>query len=105
MRRMARNWLRPGCVPAQTPRNWLALQRPVDAMDAKADLWALLTAVGVPLEALQVTTDTPRFLHPGRSGMVRQGPKTILGYFGEIHPRLLAGFGSAGSNGHVRTEP
>ncbi len=75
----------------QTPRSWLVPQRPVDAMDAKADLWALLTAVGVPLEALQVTTDAPSFLHPGRSGMVRQGPKTVLGYFGEIHPRLLAG--------------
>ncbi len=74
----------------QTPRNWLVPQRPVDAMDAKGDLWALLTAVGVPLEALQVTTDAPSFLHPGRSGMVRQGPKTVMGYFGEIHPRLLA---------------
>jgi phenylalanyl-tRNA synthetase beta chain len=59
-------------------------------MDATADLGALLTATGVPLEALQVTTDAPSFLHPGRSGMVRQGPKTVLGYFGEIHPRLIA---------------
>ena len=74
----------------QTPRSWLAPQRPVDVMDAKADLWALLTAVGVPLEALQVTADAPSFLHPGRSGMVRQGPKTVMGFFGEIHPRLLA---------------
>ena len=73
-----------------TPRNWLVPQRPVDVMDAKGDLWALLTAVGVPLEALQVTADAPSFLHPGRSGLVRQGPKTVMGYFGEIHPRLLA---------------
>ena len=73
-----------------TPRNWLVPQRPIDVMDAKADLWALLTAVSVPLEALQVTSDAPGFLHPGRSGMVRQGPKTVMGYFGEIHPRLLA---------------
>jgi phenylalanyl-tRNA synthetase beta chain len=59
-------------------------------MDAKADLWAVLTAVGVPLEALQVTSDTPSFLHPGRSGIVRQGPRTVIGTFGELHPRLLA---------------
>ena len=59
-------------------------------MDAKGDLWALLSAVGMPLDALQVTTDAPSFLHPGRSGMVRQGPKTVIGYFGEVHPRLLA---------------
>ena len=79
-----------GLRAGPTPRNWLAPQRPVDAMDAKGDLWALLAAVGVPLEALQVTADAPAFLHPGRSGMVRQGPKTVLGYFGEMHPRLLA---------------
>jgi phenylalanyl-tRNA synthetase beta chain len=79
-----------GLRSGATPRSWLVPQRPVDAMDAKCDLWALLTAVGVPLEALQVTTDAPSFLHPGRSGMVRQGPKTEMGYFGELHPRLLA---------------
>ena len=74
----------------QTPRSWLAPQRPVDAMHAKGDLWGLLAAVGVPLEALQITADAPAFLHPGRSGLVRQGPKTVMGYFGEIHPRLVA---------------
>ena len=79
-----------GLRSGSTSRHWLTPQRRVDAMDAKADLWALLTAVGVPLDALQVTTDAPLFLHPGRSGMVRQGPKTVMGYFGEIHPRLLA---------------
>jgi phenylalanyl-tRNA synthetase beta chain len=73
-----------------TPRSWLAPQRPVDEMDAKGDLWTLLTAIGVPLESLQVTAEAPAFLHPGRSGLVRQGPKTVMGYFGEIHPRLLA---------------
>jgi phenylalanyl-tRNA synthetase beta chain len=78
-----------GLRAGQTPRNWLTPQRPVDVMDAKADLWALLTSVGVPLEALQVTPDAPPFLHPGRSGTVRQGPKAVMGYFGEIHPRLL----------------
>jgi phenylalanyl-tRNA synthetase beta chain len=79
-----------GLRTGHTPRNWLVPQRPVDTMDAKGDLWALLTAVGVPLEALQVTADAPSFLHPGRSGVVRQGPKTVMGCFGEIHPRLLA---------------
>jgi phenylalanyl-tRNA synthetase beta chain len=79
-----------GLRAGHTARNWLAPQRPVDVMDAKADLWTLLAAAGVPLEALQVTTDAPAFLHPGRSGTVRQGPKMVLGYFGEIHPRLLA---------------
>jgi phenylalanyl-tRNA synthetase beta chain len=79
-----------GLRTGSTPRGWLVPQRPVDTMDAKGDLWALLSAVGVPLDALLVGNDAPGFLHPGRSGLVRQGPKTILGCFGEIHPRLLA---------------
>jgi phenylalanyl-tRNA synthetase beta chain len=85
-----------GLRAGQTARNWLTPQRPVDAMDAKGDLWALLTTVGVPLESLQVTADAASFLHPGRSGMVRQGPKAVMGCFGEIHPRLLAALGLPG---------
>ena len=85
-----------GLRVGSTPRSWLVPQRPVDAMDAKGDLWALLIALGVPLEALQVSDDVPAFMHPGRSGVVRQGPKTLLGVFGELHPRLLAGLGLPG---------
>jgi len=59
-------------------------------MDAKADLWAVLTALGVPLEALMIITDAPGFYHPGRSGVVRQGPKTMVARFGELHPGVLA---------------
>ncbi len=77
-------------------RNWLAPARPVEAMDAKGDLWAALGAIGVPLEALTVTPDAPGFYHPGRSATVRQGPKTVLGTFGELHPRVLAALDLAG---------
>ena len=59
-------------------------------MDAKADLWTTLAALGVPMEALTVTADAPGYYHPGRSGTVRQGPKTVLATFGELHPRVLA---------------
>ena len=59
-------------------------------MTAKADVLALLTALGVPGESLSVTADAPPHYHPGRSGTVRQGPKLALAYFGELHPRVLA---------------
>ena len=78
-----------GLRAGATPRNWLAPSRPVEAMDAKADLFAALVALGVPMEALSVTADAPAFYHPGRSGTVRQGPKTVLGAFGELHPQVL----------------
>ncbi len=65
-------------------------------MDAKADLFAAMGALGVPMEALSVTPDAPGFYHPGRSGVVRQGPKTVLGTFGELHPRVLSAIDLAG---------
>ncbi|HEY8287838.1 MAG TPA: phenylalanine--tRNA ligase subunit beta, partial [Acetobacteraceae bacterium] len=79
-----------GLRTGATPRSWAAPSRPVDAMDAKADLWTAMAAIGVPLDALQVTSDAPEFFHPGRSATVRQGPKTVLGHFGELHPRVIA---------------
>jgi phenylalanyl-tRNA synthetase beta chain len=79
-----------GLRAGNTPRHWASPPRGVDAMDAKADVWALLSAIGVPMDALMVTPDAPGFYHPGRSGTVRQAPKTVLGHFGELHPRVLA---------------
>jgi phenylalanyl-tRNA synthetase beta chain len=83
-------WVAAGLRCGSTPRGWLLAARPIDAMDAKADLWAALAASGVPLEALTLSQDAPPFFHPGRSATVRQGPKTVLGRFGELHPRVLS---------------
>ncbi len=71
------------------PRSW-AGGAPPDAWSAKADVLALLAALGVPMESLSVTADAPGHYHPGRSGAVRQGPKLVLAHFGELHPRVLA---------------
>jgi len=84
-----------GVRAGATPRNWVAPARPVDALDAKADSLAALAALGVPMEALTITADAPGFYHPGQSGVVRQGPKTVLATFGALHPRVLAAIDSA----------
>ena len=89
-------WMAGGVRAGATPRSWIEPARGVDAMDAKGDAWAVLTALGVPAEALSVTADAPGFYHPGRSGVVRQGPKTVLATFGELHPRVLAALDLAG---------
>jgi phenylalanyl-tRNA synthetase beta chain len=72
-----------------TPRSWAAPSRPVGALEAKGDALATLIALGVPADSLTATADAPAFYHPGRSGVLRQGPKTVLAHFGEIHPRVL----------------
>jgi phenylalanyl-tRNA synthetase beta chain len=79
-----------GIRTGSSPRHWAEAARAVDAMDAKADLWAAMAALELPLEGLMLTQDAPAFYHPGRSATVRQGPKTILGRFGELHPRVVA---------------
>ncbi|KAA2214208.1 phenylalanine--tRNA ligase subunit beta [Teichococcus oryzae] len=85
-----------GLRAGETPRHWAVPARAVDAMDAKGDALAVLGALGVPMAALTVTADAPGFYHPGRSGVVRQGPKTVLATFGEIHPKLREELGLPG---------
>src|SRR5580692_7136664 len=60
-----------------------------DAIDAKADAFAVLSAAGAPMAALQIVPGGAPWLHPGRSGTIQIGPQNVLGYFGELHPRTL----------------
>jgi phenylalanyl-tRNA synthetase beta chain len=71
-----------------TAPSWAAPARGVDWLDAKGDAVAVLQALGVPMAAVQVTADAPAFYHPGRSGVLRQGPKVVLATFGELHPKV-----------------
>jgi phenylalanyl-tRNA synthetase beta chain len=77
-------------------RHWSSKTEPVDAFDAKADVFAVLAAAGSPMQALQVVPGGPPWFHPGRSGTVQIGPQNILGYFGELHPRGIAGLNAEG---------
>jgi phenylalanyl-tRNA synthetase beta chain len=70
-------------------RHWSGPAGTVDAFDAKADALAALAAAGASMGALQITPGGPAWLHPGRSGTIQIGPKNVLGYFGELHPRAL----------------
>jgi len=74
-------------------RHWAESERPLDAFDAKADAVAVLAALEAPVARLQTTADAPGWYHPGRSGVLRLGPKTALARFGELHPRVLDIFG------------
>src|SRR6202163_366094 len=60
-----------------------------DALDAKADAFAVLAAAGAPMQALQIVPGGPGWLHPGRSGTIQIAPQNVLGHVGELHPRAL----------------
>ena len=70
-------------------RHWDGAAGPVDLFDAKADVFAVLAALGFDPGKAQITRDAPHWYHPGRSGTLRLGPKVVLAHFGELHPATL----------------
>lgn len=72
------------------PRQWQGGARAVDAFDAKADMLAVLEAAGANVATLQVVAGAAPWFHPGRSGTIQMGPQNKLGFFGEIHPKILS---------------
>jgi len=78
-----------------TGRHWSG-SATSDALDAKADAFAVLAAAGAPMQALQVVPGGAGWLHPGRSGTIQIGPQNVLGHFGELHPRVLEQLGADG---------
>ncbi|MRG54673.1 phenylalanine--tRNA ligase subunit beta [Phyllobacterium sp. SYP-B3895] len=70
-------------------RHWSGNAAPVGVFDAKADALAVLEACGAPVDKLQVESGAPGWYHPGRSGVIKLGPKVVLGTFGEFHPKTL----------------
>lgn len=77
-------------------RHWSGHATPIDLFDAKADAAAVLDSLGLDAGKAQVTRDAPDYYHPGRSGVLRLGPKLVLAQFGELHPRTLAALDMAG---------
>jgi phenylalanyl-tRNA synthetase beta chain len=75
------------------PRGWQAGKaQAFDAFDAKAEALALLAAAGAPVDNLQVMGDAGETWHPGQSGTLRLGPKTVLAAFGMLHPSTAKAF-------------
>ncbi|HMG47004.1 MAG TPA: phenylalanine--tRNA ligase subunit beta [Allosphingosinicella sp.] len=74
------------------PRHWRGQGGGVDAYDAKADALAILAAAGAPVDNLQVLGEASAVYHPGQSGRLCLGPKTVLAEFGALHPKVAKAF-------------
>jgi phenylalanyl-tRNA synthetase beta chain len=75
------------------PRGWQSGKaQGFDAFDAKTEALALLAAAGAPVDNLQVMGDAGETWHPGQSGTLRLGPKTVLAAFGMLHPSTAKAF-------------
>jgi phenylalanyl-tRNA synthetase beta chain len=80
------------------PRHWATGKaQGFDAFDAKAEALALLAAAGAPVDNLQVMGEAGDAWHPGQSGTLRLGPKTVLAAFGIVHPLVAKAFDLSGA--------
>ncbi|APL95904.1 phenylalanine--tRNA ligase subunit beta [Sphingobium indicum] len=71
--------------------------QPFSVFDAKSEVIALLAAAGAPVANLQSFGEASGAYHPGQSGTMRLGPKTVLAEFGVLHPSLAKQFGLTGT--------
>ncbi|MBO9574565.1 MAG: phenylalanine--tRNA ligase subunit beta [Sphingobium sp.] len=75
------------------PRSWQGGKAlAFDAFDVKAEVLAILAAAGAPVANLQMMGEAGEAYHPGQSGTLRLGPKTIVARYGVLHPRLAKAF-------------
>jgi phenylalanyl-tRNA synthetase beta chain len=78
-----------GLRAGSSPRQWSGAPLVPDVFAAKADALALIEALGGPVGNLTVVADAPAWYHPGRSGQLKLGPKTVIARFGDLHPAVL----------------
>jgi phenylalanyl-tRNA synthetase beta chain len=76
-------------VKTAKARDWRGQPAAYDAFSAKADLFAVLTALDQGPDRFQIGAPEGPHWHPGRSGTLRLGPKQIVASFGELHPAFL----------------
>ncbi|MEM6947849.1 MAG: phenylalanine--tRNA ligase subunit beta, partial [Pseudomonadota bacterium] len=71
-------------------RHWAgaAQERAYDAYGAKADLFAVLSAIGQPGSRFQVGAPRDGHWHPGQGASLKMGKVTVA-QFGALHPRAL----------------
>lgn len=76
-------------VSPKDPRDWSGKNAVYDAYSAKADLFALLEALGQPADRFQISAPTAPYFHPGQGAALKMGPKVTVGHFGTLHPGVL----------------
>ncbi len=67
-------------------------QRDFDIFDVKKDFLDVIEIFGLKSSSLQIVTENaPKYYHPHRFAALKLG-KNIVGYFGEIHPKIAKKF-------------
>lgn len=77
-----------GLRAGSAPKTWQHPGASPSLFEAKADVLACLSTLGVPIDQLSTNNTVPAHYHPGHSGALRLGGQT-LAHFGEPHPAIL----------------
>ncbi|MEH6694004.1 MAG: phenylalanine--tRNA ligase subunit beta [Hyphomonas sp.] len=85
-----------GIVRPAPQRHWQGKPHGYDSFAAKADLFAILEALGQPGDRFQVGVPTQPHWHPGQAACLKLGPKVTVGHFGAVHPGVLKALGVDG---------
>ncbi|KCZ92787.1 phenylalanine--tRNA ligase subunit beta [Hyphomonas johnsonii] len=83
-------------VRPDVQRHWQGTPHSYDSFAAKADMFAVLDALGQPGERFQVAPPAQPHWHPGKAASLKLGPKVTVGHFGAIHPGVLKAMGIDG---------
>ncbi len=84
-----------GVKTQETKRHWQGNITP-DIYTIKADIYALIEALGGPVLNLSLSDVSRPVWHPGRSASLKLGPKNLIAEFGELHPGILKQIGYEG---------
>ena len=58
--------------------------------DIKKDVVQTLVELGINKNETRISTQTPSYYHPGRSGSIMtKNNQKLLAYFGQIHPKII----------------
>ncbi len=58
--------------------------------DIKKDVVQTLVELGIDKNETRISTNTPGYYHPGRSGSIMtKNNQKLLAYFGQIHPKII----------------
>ncbi len=78
-------------------RNHYGDYRAVDVFDSKSDIFAVIDEMGLNPDNLKyITNNLPVYYHPGKAASLVLG-KTIIGYFGELHPKIIKNYSLIGN--------
>jgi phenylalanyl-tRNA synthetase beta chain len=72
-------------------RHWAGNAKAADMLDAKADALRCWRRSALDAGRAQLTRDAPSWFHPGRSGVVRLGPRSRAGQFRRAASRNARG--------------